>query len=140
MDKINLSPLDNSQLFPIGQMGYATHPIERAAHLRTDPEKLFALEAKANARAYVLHRDSIVVKNEGDGVRAALTFAEAHAAGANPGTIFLRLRDGSPLFGMGIPADAADKLRGRNDVSLEALRGLAMDGRIPPSELNSIAI
>jgi NAD+ diphosphatase len=140
MEKINLSPLDNSALFPIGQMGYATHPIDRAAYLRDDPEKLFALEGKADARAYVLHRDSIVVKLEGDSMRAALTLSEARDFGANPGTIFLGLRNGEPLFGMGLPADSAEKLKGRNDVALEALRGLAMDGRIPPPELNSIAI
>ena len=36
--------------------------------------------------------------------RALLTIDEALKFGANPGTIFLGLRDGAAVFGMGIPA------------------------------------
>ena len=53
-----------SPLFPIGQMGFATHPIDRAAHLRDDAEKLRELENRTDARAYVIDRDSIVLKSE----------------------------------------------------------------------------
>src|SRR5579864_9507641 len=96
-------------LFPLGQFAFLLEPLDRAAHVRDDAEKLFALEGKANSRAYVVHRDAIVVKQEGDGVRAALTIKEALALGANPGTIFLGLRDGAPYFGMGIPQQVAEK-------------------------------
>ena len=41
--------------------------------------------------------------------RAALTMKEALAFGANPGTIFIGLRDGAPYFGMGIAQGAAEK-------------------------------
>ncbi len=51
--------------FPLGQPGFVSHPIDRAAHLRTDPDKLFALEGERNARAYVMHRDSILVTQGG---------------------------------------------------------------------------
>ena len=58
MDKVSFdTPSDPSALFPIGQMAFATHPIDRAAHLRDDAEKLLAMEGQANARAYVIHRD-----------------------------------------------------------------------------------
>ena len=43
--------------FPLGQPGFVTHPIDRAAHIRTDADKLFALEGDRKARAYVVHRD-----------------------------------------------------------------------------------
>ena len=78
---------------------------------------------------------SLLMKQDGDEVRAALTIKEALSFGANPGTIFIGLRDGAPHFGMGIPQDAADKLAGRNDVVVEPLRNLATQGIVPPSEL-----
>src|SRR5476649_1972488 len=101
--------------FPLGQPGFVSHPIERAAHLRTNPEKLFALETHRDARAYVVHRDSILMALGADGSRALLTLDEARKFGANPGTIFLGLRDGAAVFGMGIAAAAVEKLVTRDD-------------------------
>ena len=126
-------------LFPIGEFAFLLEPLDRSAHMRDDSEKLFALEGKANSRAYVIHRDSLVVKQEGDGVRAALTVKEAIALGANPGTIFLGVRDGTSYFGMGIPQTAAEGLAGKDGVAVEPLRNLATQGLVPPSELSAIA-
>jgi NAD+ diphosphatase len=126
-------------LFPIGEFAFLLEPLDRSAHMRDDSEKLFALEGKANSRAYVIHRDSLVVKQDGDGVRAALTVKEAIALGANPGTIFLGVRDGASYFGMGIPQPAAEGLAGKDGVAVEPLRNLATQGLVPPSELSAIA-
>jgi NAD+ diphosphatase len=126
-------------LFPLGQFAFLLEPLDRAAHVRDDADKLFALEGKANSRAYVVHRDSIVVKQEGDGVRAALTIKEALALGANPGTIFLGLRDGTPYFGMGIPQQVAEKLPTQDGIAVEPLRNLATQGLVLPNELSAIA-
>ena len=104
--------------FPLGQPGFVSHPIDRAAHVRTDAEKLFALEGDRKARAYVVHRDSIVVTQGADGPRALLTLDEARKFGANPGTIFLGLLEGAAIFGMGISAAAAEDLMGRQDVGV----------------------
>src|SRR5690349_11204501 len=102
--------------FPLGQPGFVTHPIDRAAHLRTDDEKLFKLEDHRDARAYVVHRDSLLIIQGPDGDRALVTLAEARKFGANPGTIFLGLKDGAAVFGMGISAAAVEDLMGRSDV------------------------
>jgi NAD+ diphosphatase len=127
--------------FPLGQPAFITHILDRAAHLRGDEEKLFALEGRPDARAYVVYRDSLVVKQEADGPRALLTIDEALKFGANPGTIFLGLRDGAgAVFGMGIKAEAVEKLLTRNDVAVTELRGMAMQGVVPPSELSAIAM
>ncbi len=126
--------------FPLGQPAFVTHVLDRAAHLRTNDEKLFALESSGNARAYVVYRDSLVVKQEADGTRALLTITEALEFGANPGTIFLGLRDGVPIFGMGIAPAAAEKLVGRDDVAVSELRGMAMQGAVPPDQLSAIAM
>ncbi len=126
--------------FPLGQPAFVTNILDRAAHLRTNEEKLFQLESQSGARAYVVHRDSLLVKREGDGVRALLSIDEAVKLGANPGTIFLGLRDGKAVFGMGISQTAAEKLVGRDDVAVTELRGMAMQGTIPPDELSAIAM
>ena len=96
--------------------------------------------AHRDARAYVVHRDSLVVKQEADGPRALLTIDEALKFGANPGTIFLGLRDGAAVFGMGISAAAVEKLLTRDDVAVTELRGMAMQGVVPPDQLSAIAM
>ncbi|WP_041802246.1 NAD(+) diphosphatase [Rhodopseudomonas palustris] len=126
--------------FPLGQPAFVTHVLDRAAHLRSDDDKLFKLESGRDARAYVVHRDSLVMAKQADGVRALLTIDEALTFGANSGTIFLGLRDGAPLFGMGIAADAVERLLIRNDVAVSELRGMAMEGAVPAGELSAIAM
>src|ERR1700760_719830 len=126
--------------FPLGRPAFVTHILDRAAHLRTNDEKLFALEGQPNARAYVVYRDSLVVKQDEGGARALLTIKEALDFGANPGTVFLGLRDGAPIFGMGISAAAAQKLVGRNDVAVKELRGMVMQSVLPVEELSAIAM
>jgi NAD+ diphosphatase len=96
--------------FPLGQPAFITHILDRAAHLRADEAKLLTLEGHRDARAYVVYRDSLVVKQEGGGPRALLSIDEALKFGANPGTIFLGLRDGAAVFGMGISAAAVEKI------------------------------
>src|SRR5947199_9173218 len=76
--------------FPLGRPAFITHILDRAAHLRGNEEKLLALESHRDARAYVVYRDSLVVKQEAEGPRALLSIDEALKFGANPGTIFFR--------------------------------------------------
>jgi NAD+ diphosphatase len=126
--------------FPLGQPGFVNNILDRAAHLRTKDDKLMALESDSRSRAYVVHRDSLIVAKDGDKTRALLSMDEALKAGANPGTIFLGLRDGAAVFGMGISQQAAEKLVGRNDIEVADLRGMATQGTVPPGELSAIAM
>jgi len=126
--------------FPLGQPGFVTNILDRAAHLRTSDDKLLAMESNARSRAYVVHRDSLVVKKEGDSLRALLSIEEALKFGANPGTIFLGLRDGAAMFGMGISQAAVEKLLNRDDVAVSELRAMAMQGVVPPDQLSAIAM
>jgi NAD+ diphosphatase len=126
--------------FPLGQPAFVTHILDRAAHLRADDGKLLALEGRREARAFLVHRDSLVVKQDTDGPRALLTIDEALQLGANPGTIFLGLRDGAAVFGMGISALAAEQLLTRDDVAISELRGMMMRGMIPTDQLAAIAM
>jgi NAD+ diphosphatase len=126
--------------FPLGRPAFVANILDRAAHLRGNDEKLLALESHRDARAYVVHRDSLVVKREANGPRALLTIDEALQFGANPGTVFLGLRDGAAVFGMGISAPAAEKLLTRDDAAISELRGMAMQGAVPPDQLSAIAM
>jgi|SRR5690242_17841122 len=129
-----------SNSFPLGQPAFVTNILDRAAHLRGNEDKLFALESNPASRAYVVHRDSLVVKQENGASRALLSIEEALKFGANPGAIFLGLREGAAVFGMGISQTAAEKLVGREDVAVTELRGMAMQGVVPPEELSAIAM
>jgi NAD+ diphosphatase len=126
--------------FPLGQPGFVNNILDRAAHLRGKDDKLMALEGEARTRAYVVHRDSLVVRKEGDATRALLTIDEALKLGANPGTIFLGLRDGAAVFGMGISQGAVEDLMNRKDVEVADLRAMATQGVVPPNELSAIAM
>lgn len=128
-----------SKLFPLGHPAFVSNTLDRAAHLRFSDEKLFALEGKSSSRAYVIYRDSLVMKKDGDAQRALLTIDEALKFGANPGTVFLGLRDGDAVFGMGIGAPAVEKLLTRDDVVVSELRGMAMQGMVPPEQLSAVA-
>jgi NAD+ diphosphatase len=126
--------------FPLGQPAFVTHVLDRAAHLRGNDQKLLALESHRDARAYVIYRDSLVAKQEPGGPRVLLRIDEALKFGANPGTIFLGLRDGAPIFGMGIAAVAVEKLLTGQEAVVTELRGMAMQGVVPPEQLSAIAM
>jgi NAD+ diphosphatase len=132
-----MSPFD---LFPLGRPAFVANDIDRAAHLRLHDDKLLAFEGQPATRAYVVHRDSLVMKRDGDQLRALLSIREALDFGANPGTIFLGLRDGAALFGMGISSTAVEQLATRQDVAVSELRGMAMQGVIPPDQLAAVAM
>jgi NAD+ diphosphatase len=126
--------------FPLGQPGFVTHILDRAAHLRGDDARLLTLEGHRDARAYVINRDSLVVKREAAGPRVLLGIDEALKFGANPGTVFLGLRDGAPVFGMGISPAAVETLLTREDVAVTELRGMVMQGVVPAHQLSAIAM
>jgi NAD+ diphosphatase len=126
--------------FPLGSPAFVSDILDRAAHLRRHDDKLLAFEGHPATRAYVVHRDSLVVKRENGASRALLSIDEALKFGANPGTIFLGLRDGAAVFGMGISQAAAEKLINREDVAVTELRGMAMQGIVPPGELSAVAM
>src|SRR3984957_12114571 len=129
-----------SDSFPLGHPAFIGNILDRAAHLRRDDAKLMTLEGHPDARAYLVYRDSLVLRQAADGRRALLGIDEALKFGANPGTIFLGLRDGAPVFGMGISAAAVEKLLNREDVAVTELRGMAMQGVVPPDQLSAIAL
>jgi NAD+ diphosphatase len=127
-------------LFPLGQPAFVAHPLDRAAHLRTDPQRLMALEEDPRACAYLVYRDSIIARRDGEALQPRLALAEARDLGANPGTVFLGLRRDAPVFGMGITADAAELLLARRDVMVGNIRALVTEGTLALEDLSAIAV
>ena len=126
--------------FPPGRPGFIANPIDRAAHLRTQPDQLLAFERHPNARVYVVHRDQLLLKHETGGPRALLTFDEARALGAGEPPFFLGLDDGAAVFGMGLKAAAADNIERHSDATLENIRMLAATGAVAENELSRVAM
>jgi NAD+ diphosphatase len=126
--------------FPLGQPGFVTHILDRPAIRGAHDARLLTLEGHRDARAYVINRDSLVVKRESAGPRVLLGIDEALKFGANPGTVFLGLRDGAPVFGMGISPAAVETLLTREDVTVTELRGMVMQGVVPAHQLSAIAM
>ncbi|MCL2715664.1 MAG: NAD(+) diphosphatase [Alphaproteobacteria bacterium] len=128
------------EAFPLGQPAFSTHIIDRAAHLRLDEGKLAELAAAPSSRAIVICRDGLVVSFEGTAARALLSIDEAVQCGANPGMVFLGLRDEAALFAMGMSRDAADALAVSDHFVVADLRGLATRGALAVADLSAIAI
>jgi NAD+ diphosphatase len=126
--------------FPLGQPAFVTHILDRAAHLRGDEAGLLTLLRSPVARAYVVHRDSLVVSQGPGRARALLTTEEALGYGAEPGAVFLGLREEAPVFAMGIGAAAVERLATREDARVVELRGMAMQGVLPVEQLSAIAM
>ena len=127
--------------FPLGQPAFVTHVLDRAAHLRNDDAKLLALEGKRDTRAYVVHRDSLVVNKEnGSHARATRRSTRRCNTAPIPAPSSSGLREGAAIFGMGIGAPAVEKLLTRQDVAVSELRGMAMEGVVPPDQLSAIAM
>lgn len=130
----------NNSAFPLGRPGFIANPIDRAAHLRTKPDRLLALERHPDARVYVVHRDSLLLKHDTSGSRALLSLEEARALGAGEPPFFLGLDEEAAVFGMGLNAAAADAIAGQRDVTLENIRMLAATGGVAENQLSRVAM
>lgn len=126
--------------FPLGQPAFVSDILDRAAHLRRDDRKLMTLEERHDARAYVVYGGSLVVRQDTVGSRALLSIGEALKLGAKPDPIFLGLRDGAAMFGMGISAEAVEKLMAHDDAAVIDLRSIVMQGVVPPNQLSAAAM
>lgn len=120
------------------RLGYTESRLVRAAERRKDAAAIAALSADANAGAYVMGGEMIVLK-QGAPCRALFTFAEMRALAPTEETIFLGLADGAPRFGIGVAPDGAAELKTRSDLLVTDLRSIAVQGLVAPEHLPPIA-
>lgn len=78
------------------RLAFAGHPLDRADHVRADPERLAAL---STPEARLLLLDGLIPRREGDG----LAWGRVAEAGEGAELVFLGLLDGAACFGA-VPA------------------------------------
>jgi NAD+ diphosphatase len=120
-------------------LGYTATPIERAAERRVDPAFLAAAEQDAQARAYAIGGELVVLKKTADGLDPAFTIAEARALAPTAETIFLGLAGTASRFGIGLDWTATAALKERPDLHVSDLRSIAVQGLAGPDHLACIA-
>jgi NAD+ diphosphatase len=106
-----------SAQFPLRQFAFSRGQIDRAAHLRDDAAQIAALADAPQGCCYVIHREGLVLRKSADGLDPRLPPDVVRTLGVEPLSIFLGLRDGAPLFGYAIGAEAAAKIEGRGDLA-----------------------
>ncbi|MFN3658744.1 MAG: NAD(+) diphosphatase [Pseudolabrys sp.] len=126
-------------LGPKPLLGYTQSGIARAAERRTDAAAISALVSDQRAGAYVIGGEMIVLK-KGAGLHEAMFgVAEAGALGPVTETVFLGLLDGAARFGIGLPPQAAEALKTREDLVVTDLRSIAVQGLCAAEHLPPIA-
>jgi NAD+ diphosphatase len=129
----------SSTLGPRPPLGYTGNALERASELRREAAAIAALETDPRARAYVIGGELIVMRKSAEAGHPAFALGEARALAAPRETIFLGLLDGAGRFGFGIDAEAAEALKGRDDLVLSDLRSIAVQGLVAPDHLPPLA-
>ncbi|HSV23859.1 MAG TPA: NAD(+) diphosphatase [Xanthobacteraceae bacterium] len=120
-------------------LGYTDSVVERAAELRPDPTAIAVLEADARARALVIGGERVVMRKGAPYNDPAFTMAAADAISPKQERVFLGRYNGAPLFGIAIDTDAADALKGRNDLIVTDLRSIAIGALVAPEYLPPLA-
>ena len=132
-----MSPSPN--LGPKPLLGYTDSRLERAAELRTNAAAIDAMAAGPRAGAYVIGGDLIVTKKGAALSDPLFTVEQARAFGTATETIFLGHLDGDGRFGVGIPQDAAEALKTRDDLLVTDLRSIAVHGLVDAQHLPPLA-
>ncbi len=127
------------ELGPKPHLGYTENRLERAAELRLDAASVAALAASAQAAAYVIGVEMVVLKKAAGGHDPLFTLDEARAFGAATEAVFLGHDGGAGRFGQGITPEAAEALKARDDLLVIDLRSIAVQGLVAPEHLPPIA-
>jgi NAD+ diphosphatase len=120
-------------------LGYTDNRLARAAEWRTDAAALARMAAGAQAGAYVIGGELIVMKKGAPLNEALFTLAEARAFGPATETVFLGHLDGAGRFGHGITQERAEALKERDDLLVTDLRSIAVQGLVDGDHLPPIA-
>ena len=126
-------------LGPKPRLGYAGSTIERAAERRTDADAIAALAAAADARAYVIGGERVVLNKAAPVNQPLFTLAEARALGPVTETVFLGLADSAARFGIGLAPDTVKALQEHDQFLVTDLRAIAVQGLVAAEHLPPIA-
>jgi NAD+ diphosphatase len=120
--------------------GFADHLFDRGAELREKPAALAGLRAAHASRFAVTAGDKPVLARRGDAFSVWHDAASIAAMGAVEEEIWLgRDEAGHGRFGVRLPTDRAEELKGRDGMIVLDLRSLAVQGLVPAGELGAVA-
>ena len=121
------------------RQAYSDSLLDRAAHFRSDEQKLAAFHQDGRAGIYVVAGDNIVLKAHGETLDPLFSPAEARALGTPRETMFLGHLHGAPRFGAGLDPVAVEALKARNDLKLIDLRTIAVQGMVAAEHVPPLA-
>lgn len=120
-------------------LGYTGSLVERAAELRYDPAAIAALEADAQAHAFVIGGELVVARKGAPFSDPAFEMPLADAFAPKREQVFLGRHNGTPLFGIAIDPDDAEALKSRRDLLVADLRSIATGALVAPEYLPQLA-
>jgi NAD+ diphosphatase len=123
----------------LSRQAYSGSLLDRAAHFRSDEQKLAALQERDLAGVYVVGGENVVLKTRDEGLDPLFSPAEARALGMPRETVFLGLLHDAPRFGVGLDAAAMEALKARNDLIFIDLRTIAVQGAVASEHVPPLA-
>jgi NAD+ diphosphatase len=126
-------------LGPKPQLGYTASLIERAAERRADAAAMAGLEADANARAYVVGGEMIVLSKGAEVHDPMFTLGQARSLGRTTEMVFLGLIKDVPRFAIALDPADAETLKARDDLVVTDLRSIAIRGLVAADHLPPLA-
>jgi NAD+ diphosphatase len=124
---------------PKPRLGYVGSLIERAAEIRHDVAALAALRESADARAYVIAGEMVVLRRADTIHHPLFTLAEAQAFGTAGEMVFLGLCQNVPRFGLALGRASVEALKARDEYVITDLRSIAVSGLVESKHLPPLA-
>jgi len=121
------------------RLGYVGSRIERAAEARQDAAALAALGESADARAYAIGGEMVVLRRADSVHHPLFTLADAQAFGATGEIVFLGLCGSAPRFALTIERSAIEALKVRPEYLVTDLRSIAVNGLVASQHLPPLA-
>ena len=125
---------DRFNLGPPPRLAYCDSVIDRAAHRRNEGATL-----EADAVAYVVAGEHIVLKRGQNISDPVFTLAEARSLAAHYESVFLGLHDGRPSFAVALDPAAIEALKASGERLVIDLRSIAVQGLVAPEHLPPLA-
>lgn len=124
---------------PKPHLGYTENRLERAAELRANQAAIDAMASGPLAGGYVIGGELIVTKKSAPLNNPLFSLAEARSFAPFTENVFLGHEQGQGRFGLGIPQEAAEALKSRDELLVTDLRSIAVQGLVHADHLPPIA-
>lgn len=111
--------------------------LNRASERRAELESVLT---RPDTRAYVLCGDRVVLRKRNGALSPLFPVAEAAGMGAAGERVLIGFDGGAARVAQAIAAEAGEALKTRGDLLVRDLRGIALEGALPPDELGPLAI